>query len=250
MLQDNVCCAGVTPAMTYARTYLQKAGISLSSSPQWNTKHLLLDIPTIRPGGMTKEILCTLLSSLPTDITVWGGDLTNALPSEYRTVDFLKDEQYLKENASITAQCTIPILEEYRSLPWADFSTLIIGWGRISKALAPLLTSLGSPVTIATRIPDHSTEIMETGYAAANPAHLLAILPQFRCIINTAPAAVLSLLESDSCHDCIKVDLASQKGIEGTDVIWARGLPGKCAPECSGKLIADTFLRLRKEESL
>ena len=38
-------------------------------------------------------------------------------------------------------------------------------------------------------------------------------------------------------------DLASVKGIAGDNVIWARGLPGKDAPEESGTLIAKTVLR-------
>jgi len=40
------------------------------------------------------------------------------------------------------------------------------------------------------------------------------------------------------------------KGIEGSHVIWARGLPGKDTPESSGKLIAKTVIRSldRKEK--
>ena len=40
------------------------------------------------------------------------------------------------------------------------------------------------------------------------------------------------------------IDLASKLGIEAEDVIWARGLPGKDAPETSGDLIARTVIRL------
>ena len=49
----------------------------------------------------------------------------------------------------------------------------------------------------------------------------------------------------------IKIDLASCPGMDAPDVIWARGLPGKDAPETSGELIARTILRLlyNKERS-
>jgi hypothetical protein len=47
-----------------------------------------------------------------------------------------------------------------------------------------------------------------------------------------------------SRSDCLKIDLASQIGIEGDDVLWARGLPGKDAPESAGWLIARTIERL------
>jgi hypothetical protein len=42
----------------------------------------------------------------------------------------------------------------------------------------------------------------------------------------------------------VKIELASSPGLEGDDVIEALGLPGKYAPETSGKLIARTILRL------
>ena len=51
-----------------------------------------------------------------------------------------------------------------------------------------------------------------------------------------------------SLDHCIKIDLASAKGIAGDDVIWARGLPGIHAPESSGRLIAETFVRKLQEE--
>ena len=49
--------------------------------------------------------------------------------------------------------------------------------------------------------------------------------------------------------DAVAVELASTPGMAGDNIISALGLPGKMAPESSGKLIAETFLRLSKEES-
>jgi hypothetical protein len=48
--------------------------------------------------------------------------------------------------------------------------------------------------------------------------------------------------------DCVKIDLASIQGIYGSDVIHARGLPGKQTPESSGILIANTIIRLLRKE--
>jgi hypothetical protein len=57
-----------------------------------------------------------------------------------------------------------------------------------------------------------------------------------------AYTAIMSLL---LCF--LKVNL-SLPGIAGGDVIKALGLPGKMVPETSGRLIADTIIRLLKEE--
>ena len=63
-------------------------------------------------------------------------------------------------------------------------------------------------------------------------------------ILNTVPVMVLP-----NCHErCLKIDLASMPGIGGEDVLWARGLPGKDAPEASGELIARTVLKYLNQE--
>jgi dipicolinate synthase subunit A len=67
----------------------------------------------------------------------------------------------------------------------------------------------------------------------------------YRVIFNTVPAPVIDEAECELCRsDCLKIDLASELGIAGEDVLWARGLPGKDAPESSGRLIALTAARL------
>jgi len=56
---------------------------------------------------------------------------------------------------------------------------------------------------------------------------------------------VLTEEQMGNCREtCLKIDLASVKGIQDTHVIWARGLPGKDTPGSSGKLIAKTVIRL------
>ena len=83
------------------------------------------------------------------------------------------------------------------------------------------------------------------GYHAVDTAELGENLNNFRVIFNTVPAPILSREQTDHCKpDCLKIDLASIRGMEGNRIIWARGLPGKDTPESSGKLIAKTIIRL------
>ena len=75
-------------------------------------------------------------------------------------------------------------------------------------------------------------------------SELADALPRFRCIVNTAPAMILSPEMANLIRsDCFCLDLASVKSIPGDRVLHARGLPGRYKPESSGKLIADTILR-------
>lgn len=123
----------------------------------------------------------------------------------------------------------------------------MIGWGRIGKCLGKLLGSMGADVTVAARKESDRAMVNALGYGATDLSR--AVPSRFRLIFNTAPAPVLSAQQLQTCpRNCVKIDLASSRGLEGDDVIWARGLPGKMLPESSGKLIADTVLRLISKE--
>ena len=87
-------------------------------------------------------------------------------------------------------------------------------------------------------------------YRAEDISNLGYILGRYKVIFNTVPSHILSEEQMSNCRaNCLKIELASSPGIVGVDVIDARGLPGKIAPESSGALIARTVLRLcaRKE---
>ena len=87
------------------------------------------------------------------------------------------------------------------------------------------------------------------GYAAVDTARMAETLGKYRLILNTAPEKLLTKEQLAQCHpDCVKIDLASRTGMEGDSVIVARGLPGVHMPESSGRLIAETYVRLCREE--
>ena len=83
------------------------------------------------------------------------------------------------------------------------------------------------------------------GYDALLISQIPDELVRFQLIYNTVPAPVLNAASLSLCpENCVKIELASRDGMEGDDIIIARGLPGIHMPESSGELIAQTFLRL------
>ena len=124
---------------------------------------------------------------------------------------------------------------------------LILGWGRIGKCLARLLRGVDAEVCVFARKPADRAMLKGLGYDVIAEADLASALSRFSLVFNTAPSLLLSREMTARCPDCLLIDLASQPGMQGDDVLWARGLPGKMAPESSGKLIAETILRLWKE---
>ena len=236
-----------TPALRYTKQYLERSGLRISPEPSGSVTHLILSVPSFAPDGNLSGggDLIETLSGLPQNITVIGGNLHSSALQNYSTLDLLKNESYLAENAAITAECALQVAQNYSPVTFKHTPTLILGWGRIAKCLAKSLASLGSEVTISARKETDIAMAQALGYQTIPLNRIAPELMQYRFIFNTIPAMVLP--ESLSClcrPDCLKIDLASATGIAGSNVIIARGLPGKMAPETAGHLIAKTILEL------
>lgn len=233
---------GNSPALQFAAKDLEEAGQGVTFLPHRDVTHVLLPVPYRGDPPLWNP------AQLPEGVTVLGGGLTQPDLERYRTLDLLKDETYLAENAAITADCAVRIAAQHLKVAFRNCPILVLGWGRIGKCLARALTSSGANVTVAARKKCDRAMAKALGYGVTDFA---GDLSHYRVIFNTVPAGVLPKERMCTCRqDCIKIDLASQKGIDDEDVIWARGLPGKMLPESSGRLIGQTVLRLIKEETL
>ena len=228
---------GISESCRYASIFLQQAGFSVTDHPSPEVTHLLLDVPW--KGAIDlKEVL----RMLPGDIMVIGGNLKMAYLQEYRRLDLLQDPYYLAENAAITAECALQAAAPHLHTTFADSPALILGWGRIGKCLAKLLKAMGCSVTVAARKQQDRAMLKALGYKAVDFPEVSGMLKHIAILFNTVP-----VLHFPFEGGCIAVDLASEPGMKGDNVIVARGLPGKYAPVSSGRLIAQTILRYQKE---
>lgn len=239
-----------SPALMAAAEALKSKGYGVVTRPCESVTHLLLPVPSFDPDGTIKGggDLDELLQMLPKNITVVGGFLPE-MPG-YKTMDLLKDPSYLAGNAYITAHCAIRLAMLRLPVTMRGCKVLIIGWGRIGKCLTRLLRALEADLTVAARKESDRAMAKALGYSAIPLTEMESRLDRYRLIFNTVPAPVLSAEQAAECREnCLKIDLASQLGIDSPDVLWARGLPGKDAPESSGALIAKTAISLldRKE---
>lgn len=232
---------GSTEAIRFAAGFLP---LPMIDHPAPEVGYLLLDVPSFRGDGQLRGggAVENILERLPETITVIGGNLEHPALERYETMDLLQDAVYLAQNAGITAQCAVKLALPYLGITLLHCPVLVIGWGRIGKCLGKLLQSLGADVTISARKEADRAMIRALGYEAADTGDLDGILPKFRLIYNTVPYPVLAA-RAPFGKGCVKIELASKPGIEGGDVIDGRGLPGKLAPESSGRLIAETIMR-------
>ena len=224
MNKISIYIAPGNAATEQAGRFLREAGVAVTGHICPKATHWLLPVPTKIPFDA------------PPGVRVIGGNL--AVPG----MDLLKDPFYLAENAAITARCALKLIgKELKGLP-----VLVLGWGRIGKCLGKFLAEAGAEVTIAARKEADVAMVRALGYGGIFLHEVPPLLARFDAVINTIPAMVLS---TSGCRkDCVLLELASQPGLAGDNIIDGRGLPGKYAPESSGKLIADTILRVLKEE--
>ena len=233
MQKITFCTTGTSPALTFARHQLAAWGYTVLPKVTDQVTHLLLPVPILETGSAFWE---QLLASLSNSATILGGNLP-ALPVP--TVDFLKDPYYTAENAAITAHCALNLAMQAMPRTLQNTKVLVIGWGRIGKCLTNYLHALGAEVTVAARDPSDRALLEAMGYAAIGTETIPATL--FDLILNTVPAPIMDSRQAKP--GTILLDLASTPGITGDSVIYARGLPGKMAPESAGILMAKTALR-------
>lgn len=249
MEQIRISCAGTTAACRWARDCLEYLGVRICRTGEESPDYLLLDVPSFQANGALRGggDIRRLLEKLPREITVCGGNLNHPALAEVKTIDFLLDEEYLCRNARITAECALDVAMPLMGRMFYRCPILILGWGRIGKCLAQLLKAMEADVTVAVRNPGQKAMLRALGFRGVLIQKLEEELPHFRMIFNTVPSPVLSREALEHCRsDCVKIELASRDGMEGEDIIVARGLPGIHMPESSGRLIAETFLRLAK----
>lgn len=171
-------------------------------------------------------------------------------------VDYLADPELESLNAVPTAEgCLALLLELRRRTVWQS-RFLLLGYGRVARALALRLTLLGGRVTVAARSAAQRAEARGAGCEARPLDALADLLPGADTVLNTIPALVLPgpLLEQLP-PGALVVDLASRPG--GVDFAAAQrlgiraeaalGLPGRYAPQTAGALVAQAVLHLLQE---
>ncbi len=168
-------------------------------------------------------------------------------------LDYYNFEEFQIRNSIPTAEGALEIA--LREMPITLYGTksLVLGYGRISKVLSPMLKAMGSEVFLSSRKKESMLWSEISGFNSINTSSISESLGDFDLIINTVPSLLLTgdLLKKLN-PDCLIIDLASRPG--GVDiksaselgirVIWALGLPGKCAPVSAGHIIGNTILSM------
>ena len=188
---------------------------------------------------------------------VIGGNMPQELLKELSrrgadVLDYFKDESFTVYNAFLTAQGAVRLLLENTSEYLVSKRVLVAGFGRIGRAAAKMLSSLGLDVYVAARRRETLSEISALGYKALDTAEIESSVFLFDFVFNTVPAQIftgesVSLMKSGAVY----FELASRpfgaeiKDFEKSKARFVSGsaLPGRFCPRSCAKAV---FTRISK----
>ncbi|QNU65298.1 dipicolinate synthase subunit DpsA [Ruminiclostridium herbifermentans] len=172
------------------------------------------------------------------------------------TVDLLEREEMAVLNAIPTAEGAIQIALEEMPTTLHNSNALILGFGRIGKTLAKVLTGMGANVYVEARKYSDLAWIRNYGYKPVLLSELANTVKSINVLFNTIPSIILNneILKALN-PNCLIIDLASKPGgvdFEkakelGLKAIWALSLPGKVAPVTAAEFIKDTAYNIIEE---
>ncbi|MBQ4075741.1 MAG: hypothetical protein IJD39_11140 [Clostridia bacterium] len=194
------------------------------------------------------------LSALPKGQKLLCG-LTNpafdqmAKEKEWQLFRILSDELYIRENALLSAEGALFYAMRASDRAIRDLHCLVVGYGRIGKALTQFLRSLGAEVTVAARRKESREE---AGANSISIDDIKDLLPAIPLIFNTVPAPVIDknmlslvpedglLMELASLPYGIDLAAAHEMGLRA----WGEwGIPGRYCPGSAAHIQFDYLKR-------
>ena len=170
--------------------------------------------------------------------------------------DYFTREELAVANAVPTAEGAIQIAMEELPITLHGARALVIGYGRLGRALAPRLSALGARVSVAARKYAALAWAESFNWGTERIGQLAGWLCGYDLVVNTVPARVLGEAELEELKpDCLVIDLASKPGgVDfaaaarlGRKVVWALSLPGKTAPVTAGRAIQTAIYNILSE---
>ena len=274
--QRQVCLAGLLAAdgHTVHTFALERAGEIPGTEEEENLAGLdladggVLPLPALGEDGTVNTPLSRKTLSLeavldrlrPGQVVCAGRVETAAREAALRRGlaihDYFAREELAVANAVPTAEGAIQIALEELPITLHGARALVVGYGRLGRALAPRLSALGARVSVAARKWEDLAWIEAAGYTAEHTGELEGWLCGCDLIVNTVPARVL---DEGALRDlkpgCLIIDLASKPGgvdfeaarTLGVRAVWALSLPGKTAPVTAGQAVKSSIYHILNE---
>jgi dipicolinate synthase subunit A len=217
MSRELICVVGEDKRQFYIGEYLEEHGYAVVYHPVFqpnileSIRLLIGPVSFYRGGRLIPEVAkaCSTYGVTP--------------------FNYLDDEDFLLENARLTAEGFLSYLIENTPFSLAEANILLLGMGRCGQAINEVLTKLSCRVESYDLIPEE-----------------LEDWQRFNVVINTIPAQVIGRKQLQALReDCILFDIATPPGGYAEEslealhrqVIVCLGIPGTMSPKSAGYCI-------------
>ena len=157
---------------------------------------------------------------------------------------YLKEERFIWENASLTAEGLLASFYSSGGGTVAGRKWIVAGYGRVGKTTARLLRAMGGEVFVLARSPAQTAEALTEGFGILEFDG--ACLPD-GILVNTVPSQWLDL--TGSFHPSRIYDLASAPGCLKPGAVHEYyrllpALPGRCFPDEAARILSEALCRM------
>ena len=210
---------------------------------------ILLPIPTARDKKYitgTSYAVEDILPLLEKGVFVVGYNIPSAITDRARQVGALvydagEDEDFLCDNAELTARGAVGYLLTHGGRDLAELNIGVVGYGRIGIRLIRLLLLFGANLTVYTGRREVALELCEMGISACVIGDA-PDLSELDILINTAPARQID--EADLPEKTEIIDLASGRAFEPSGRLTKlASIPDQTYPLTAGRLYAEAAIR-------
>lgn len=174
-------------------------------------------------------------------------------------VNLWEDEALLRENAWLTAEAAVGTAMGRLQTAIASLNCMVVGYGRIGRALTEILVGLNAQVTVATGKTQKCALAAQNGAKSVLYGAMKDALPAQKLIFSTPPARVFDRdILTHVAQDAYIMDLASPP--YGVDLEAAQalklcatrepGLPGRWCPLSAGRAVYNAVIRWEGEEKI
>ena len=205
------------------------------------------DIVILSPAFKWNE---TLVDNMPSGITIFGGAISLAFEETFKNkninyLNIMQNEDFVLKNASLTAEGMLCDLILNTPLSMNDQKILIIGSGRVAKAVGYLFYKLDLNFDFAMR---NEKEYNLTKLFAKNcylGEEYKNHLKDYDVVINTVPAVIFNQNDVKKFKNgCYVFELASKQCLEGLKLqninyVLCPALPSKYTAKSAAKLIIE-----------
>ena len=206
------------------------------------------DICIFAPSHKWSEIE---IEKLPQGVSIIGGKIDEKNAKKFNYHNIMQNEDFVYQNAFLTAECFLKELIENTKKSIYQEKILILGSGRVAKAIWKVFDKVGISFDSVMRNEKEKPFATLFSKKVFDMGDLKKIVSNYSVIINTVPAI---LFESDDCFDkdSVLFELASINSLEDNKrikYILCPALPARFCPESSGEVMFETLkLFLWKEK--